>query len=252
MDAIYRQYAQEMHAEFGYLACWAPSVPLALGDVGVVTKGRFDGSTTLAALGISFKGKTQKKKFDFEYSSARSVEIRANGELGVNDNLRSSASIQFDRGGATFFQATDSTIEQIVNLVALEADLRRCLRDGLWRREYVVITSLVHTGPTVIFVSNGPGGRVDFSVRGDGLGTPLPIARAAADLAITSKTELAATVIAPEGATPLFRAGQLRRRLIGGERLRIRGPEDSDEWQFTPLGWAEMADPSEVSNDPRE
>ncbi|MEV6823440.1 hypothetical protein [Amycolatopsis sp. NPDC051102] len=238
--AIHEAYMREMYDEYGYFAMWLPSVPLALGDVGTFTGHRFDKKTTLADLGVSFRISSASDRADVEYSSSGAVSMSADGAVGVTRTVPMvSLSITFSREGATFFQARECTEQSIDNLSELASALLPLCGNRIWRPNYVVVTSLVSTGPTMVLVSKDRGARVDLALDADGLGTPLPLAKAAGNFVVTAKSGLAASVMAPDGATPLFRAASMRRKLLGGRQLEIRGGEAELDLELASVEWGD-------------
>jgi hypothetical protein len=242
MAAVHEQYTREMHEKFGYLACWLPSERLALGDVGRLSDHRFEKITTLAALGVAFSSARESFPAELEYSSPSHVAVSADATVGLSAAAALSAlSITFDRAGATFFQAADCVLESVGDLPALESSLLGLCDAGVWRSEYVVVTQVLRTGPTAILVSDQRGARIELRADTEGLTGQLPVARAAGRLSVTARSGLAASVIAPDGATPLFRAVQLRRKLLGRRRLAFRSGDDPVELELAPATWAEQA-----------
>ncbi|MFI1652001.1 hypothetical protein ACH4XT_34445 [Streptomyces avidinii] len=230
MTSIPERYTREIHTKYGYLACWLPSTRLALGDVGLLSEHGFRKVSTLDEMGIAFTRGAESKIVDLDYSSADCVAVAADTRLEVAPaGLATRLSITFDEGGATFFQASDCVQESMADLLALQAALRERYRSGAWRREYVVVTEVVRTGPTAILVSEQQGARIDLRVSAGAMGGPLAVAGALGRYTVTSRSGIAASVLAPEGATPLFRAAQLRRRLVGQPELVFRSDEDEDE-----------------------
>ncbi|MGW0750829.1 hypothetical protein [Streptomyces sp. NPDC002587] len=230
MSSIPDRYTRELHKRYGYLACWLPSTPLALGDVGLISQHRFRKVTTLDELGIPFTKDAEGKAADLDYSSADCVAVTAGTR--VDDpaaDVMTNLSITFDRRGATLFQASGCVQETIGNLLALRDALRERFAAKTWRTEYVVVTEVVRTGPTAILVSEQHGARINLRVRAGGLGGPLAVAGALGAYSVTANSGIAASVLAPDGATPLFQAVQLRKRLVGPPELVFRSDEDEDE-----------------------
>ncbi|MER7251605.1 hypothetical protein [Kribbella sp. NPDC000426] len=226
-----------MHRRFGQFACWPPNTPLALGDVGVLRRDRFDKATTLADLGIRSLPDETGTPTLLEYSSADEVRLVIDGEAraaAVLPPLEAKISISFARGGATFFQAAGAVKQSITNLPKLERELRPLLARKIWRPEWAVVTSVQRTGPTIILVSDRRDAKVEFSVSADTLGPSIPLAAAAAGIEFGSMHGVGVRVVAPEGTTPLFGAAQFRGRnrtltyRTGGVELAELGWDDVD------------------------
>ncbi|MFF2554841.1 hypothetical protein ACFVUS_27825 [Nocardia sp. NPDC058058] len=237
MDAVYEQYAREMHDRYGYFAIWLPSSRVALGDVGVFVDDRFEKITTLAALGIPFFTEPAGHVTHLDYSSAKAVQVSTEGSAALGDTSTAALTISFGRKGATFFQAAQSREEKLANLHLLEAELRRLHQLKRWSLDHLVVNTVLHTGPTVIFVSNERDAQVALDVRADLLGSPIPIAQASGQLSITRRSGLAANVVAPDGLTPLFRAVQMKKRLGRDVSIQFRG---DDEIGLVPVEWEDI------------
>jgi hypothetical protein len=109
----------------------------------------------------------------------------------------------------------------------------------------VVVTELVRTGPAVILVSSEKGAAAEVRLPAEALSEAMTIARVGGQLAVTSKSGLAARVVVSDGATPLFRAMRLRRSIAGRPRLRWRASGSVadpavDMPTLTPVTWDEF------------
>ncbi|MCA2208394.1 hypothetical protein [Nocardia rosealba] len=246
MDAVYQQYASEMHERFGFLSTWLPSGLVEPGDVGVLVEGRFEKVTTLAALGIQYTLNQPGHKGHLDYSSARTVRVNETTDLDAAGVLFSSLTINFGGSGATFLQADDTYELTIADLHLLEGELKQRYAQRQWPPEYLVVHKVLRTGPAVVFVSDERDATV--GLRLEATGGPVPIARAAARLTVTSRAGLAVNLIAPETSTPLFNAVQLRKRLGGNTYLKFRN--DAGDAGLVPLRWPTALEETAQSVDP--
>ncbi|MFC5102678.1 hypothetical protein [Kibdelosporangium philippinense] len=241
MVAIHEQYTREMYEKYGYFATWLPSTRVELGDVGTFSGHRFDKVTTLSELGVAFQSGVSSPRADLEYSSSGAVSVTTDGALGVvKSTPLASVSITFAREGATYFQASECREQAIENLAQLQTALMPLCHNGTWHPDYVVVTRLVSTGPTMILISSRGDTRVELALNADGLGTPLPLAKAAGNFVMTAKSGLAVSVLADEGSTPLFRASQMRRRVLGRRELVFRGGDDDLDLELAAVGWDDV------------
>lgn len=239
MSGLHERYMAEMHAEFGYFANWLPASPLKLGDVGVMDGNQFKRITDLSALGIGFTPGEPGPSSTMEYTSSGAVRVdhglRAETELV---QARGDVTVEFSREAATFFQAEDCVETAIADLARLETDLLALHGAGAWRPEHVVISAVVTTGPAVILVSRDQNASVKLSVRVDGLGGPVALARARADATITAARGLATSLVSTH-ITPFYRAVDLRRRITGKRRLRFRSRTDGATVRLDEVAWRE-------------
>lgn len=220
MVDIHERYTKQLYARWRYFASWLPNSPVSLGDVGVVEGRRFRRLTSLDELGVPMTPGRPGERANYQYSSAGQVSVAVGGsgsaELGT-DGPSATVSIHFKRAGATFFQAADGVEQSLTDLPGLEAQLRRRHEAGTWRREYVVVSTVVRTGPAAIFVSEERDGGVEFRVSGGLEVGPLSVAHAASALTVVRKARVAVAVVAPDGLTPLFQLGGLRARRGGDQ-----------------------------------
>ncbi|THA60167.1 hypothetical protein E6P78_27905 [Streptomyces sp. A0958] len=254
MASIPELYTREMHTKYQYLACWLPSTPMAPGDVGVLSGHTFRKLTTLAELGIPFTRNPDSPFANLNYSSTDCVAVAPGVRVGPTaDDALCTLSVTFTRDGATLFQASDCVQETLGNLPALEAALRARHENRAWRLEYVVVTEVVRTGPTAILVAEHRGAQLDLQVSASALTNPLPVASAAANCVITRRHGIAADVLVPDGATPLFRAVQLRKRPLRPYDLVFRSddddfsvtedvdePDEPEETDMVRVTWADL------------
>jgi hypothetical protein len=204
---------------------------------------RFTKRTTLADLGVPFTTDAAGGLADLEYSSRGAVAVATDAQAAAaSPGPFASLSITFSRGGATFFSAGGCTEQRIANLPGLEAALLPLCRGRIWRPEYFVVTSLVSTGPTVIVVSQDRGARIDLKLGVDVLGAPMSVARVAGNLSVISRVDVAASVLTPDGATPLFRASRMRRKLLGEQELVVRDGDRVLDLELVSAAWDDTAD----------
>jgi hypothetical protein len=219
---MYERYMREMHEKLGYFASWMPNEKISLGDVGIVQGMRFERVTSLADLGVDFVKGHPSPAADIVYSSSGQVTVAVNADGASVGVPGASVAIEFSHAGATFFQAVKCISESITNLVQLEAAVKKVRDAGNWSRKYMIVTTLLHTGPTAVLVSNQPGAKIDLSLPSGGDGPNLLLAGMAGSISVRKASGLAANVILPKGATPLFRTMGIRRKLGGRGKLSFR------------------------------
>lgn len=252
MGAIYEQYTEEMHREFGYSATWLPNVQLRLGDVGLFRRDRFERVTSLPELGVAFDISEIGDPSDLEYSSAGQVEISYRGGLGVATPAigdgHGTISVRFLRAHAILFQALGCRVRAVSDLAKLGSILATLMDNGTWRPEHAVITEIVETKSAAVLVSNQANARVDFRVDAVGPAGPLALAYAAGHPKIAAASGIAVRVIAPDGLTPLFRAAAFKSRIRRSKGLTYRGgspaagPPARNDLDFAALSYADVPD----------
>lgn len=257
MVAIYEQYTEEIHREFGYSATWLPNTQVRLGDVGFFRRDRFDRVTSLSEMGVVAAIGQPGAPSDLEYLSAGHIKFSSRTDADANPtpvtDASTTVSVLFGRAHSVVFQALASRVTAIHDLAALTAALLPLVQSGKWQRDYAVITEVVQTGPCAVLVSSQANARADFRVRVSALAGPCTLAQAATNLGMLSTSGVAVKVLAPDGLTPMFRACALRSRLRRAPRLTYRGGDDSpgsavttdlEGLELGPLGYADALPPA--------
>jgi hypothetical protein len=259
MAAIYEQYTEEIHREFGYSATWLPNTPVSVGDVGYFHRDRFQRATSLREMGVNIEVSPLGEPGDLEYLSANQVQVSwrtdaAGGPAAPVAEASAVISVVFRRAHAVVFQALGSRVRTIRDQPALAAKLLPLVDSGRWQPDYAVITEVVQTGPSAVLVSSQANARADFRVRAGTLTGPCALAQAGANLGVMSTSGLSVKILAPKGLTPLFRACAFRSRFRKPPRLTYRGgieelPEGASVARgldFGPLGYEDALPPMTV------
>ncbi|WP_188309863.1 hypothetical protein [Streptomyces sp. CBMA123] len=246
MAAIFERYTQEMRKEFGYLSAWLPTTRIDVGDVGYLDRARFDRHTSLPELGIDAATQPGRTLADLDYASRGSVAVTleesARGLPGGQD-----AEVTFSREHGVLFQARKCRTTRIADLQALGRAVLALHREGKWDAAAVVVTEVVHSGPTVILVSNQRGARIGLRAHAAApLAGALALADAATGLRVVSTQGIGVKIIEPRGLTPLFRVCGIRRRLLGDPDFEHRGEpaataeHTGEQWYFSTLTYEDL------------
>lgn len=118
---------------------------LELGDVGTLHRDRFERATSLAELGIQFRTRERDHDIDFEYASAGNASIDVTG-----DAEPARVAVSFRREYGVVFQATACRSTEIADRHTLGRTVLALAETGQWQRNWVVVTEVVTTGPTVV------------------------------------------------------------------------------------------------------
>jgi hypothetical protein len=226
MTAARDLYTREMHKKFGYFATWAPTVPLRLGDIGVLRKHDFRRVTTLAEKSIPFQVRRDASPSDLQYTSSNGVSFhfKVAGDAPVpGSTLRptdAGVSIHFQRANAIVFQALECRASSILDQEGLGKALMARVASGEREWEhYVVLTEIIEAKGATILISSGGGAVIDLAATA-GVGYPR-IADVDAHIQIVHCSNLATKVVAAARITPLFKACALKRRGLLRRRLDL-------------------------------
>jgi hypothetical protein len=212
---------------------------LAVGDIGILRRDRFEHLTSLDRLGIQLQTKRAGYPFDLEYTSKGSVDIALNTAASAqvvlasvpSGSADSHLSITFTRANAVVFMAKDCQTTGIVDRAALAAELIERYRAGNWQAELAVVTEVVSARATTILISAAAGAWIDFAAKASAQLEPSVLVDGSAGLRVSGASGIGTKIISRRGLTPLFQASGLRRRFLSQPRLATRS--EDQERSFT-------------------
>lgn len=214
-------YAKTIKQQLGYLATWLPGTPLALGDIGILKKNKFNRIGRLEDLEVDFTIRTDETKEDIEHSTegGHSITTKLAGALSPPGSslLQADAGIiiEFLKEKAIIFKATGATSPSIENQIELANNIIELFQQGKWNKDWVVITELVHAESTSVIIANSSQAKIELKVNAEGaLPLVLNIGNADLKLAPVISKDLLTEIIATEALTPLFKASKLKSKLF--------------------------------------
>jgi hypothetical protein len=226
------QYTKELFNRFHYLATWLPTVPLRLGDVGVLNSSEFQRMTTLHELGIQFKVRDGANTSDLEYYSkgAVTVRFRTAGEAQEPESdfghLGAGVSIEFKRENAFFFRAAKCRISSIEDQETIGIEIMDRYKNDKWDKNYYVVTEIVESGGATILIANQKNARVDLIMKGNLASTYFDLADVNLDFKVAFVKDIHTRIITETSLTPLFRARSVKKTLL---RSNIFRSDSSDK-----------------------
>jgi hypothetical protein len=243
-----RQYAKEIHDQFGYFPTWLPTAAIKLGEVGTISNGIFERIGTLMDFDISHTEQVDPQTGDLEYASkdAVSVEFKATGQAPAGaaaGAVGGSIAISFSRSDAVLFQASRCKTSTLANLRQVADQVLSRYRSGEWPREQVVVTEIVSCAAATVLISSGANGQMTLAVKG-GLGAnKAKLADVDGTFEVKSSSAIGLRILAQKDATPLFKASGIKTSLLpwGDPSFRTRAV-DSD-LQLAPLDYQELVGP---------
>ncbi|MDX3611292.1 hypothetical protein [Streptomyces europaeiscabiei] len=213
------------------LPVWLPGTPMELGDVGRFTTSGWTKFTTLADLNVQFTAAPEGTEGDFEYASSDGVRrdralSPVKADAGVA-SARGDVTYRFEREGAFVMRATAATVHRMDRLLDVEEAVLELYRRKKWRRDWVLVTEVVVSGPSLVLVSAG--GQAEVTVRVKGSTTALPgvaSASAAAHFEVEERTNMAAAFHGPQRTAVLWRGFHVVDPLFRKPEFAERGEED--------------------------
>jgi hypothetical protein len=207
--SAFAAYITEVYDDLGYLPVWPPAATIELGDIGRLdNSGRFVKLTDLKKLGVNFSVERGGGGGNWSYRSKGAVTLKTEADGKV---LK--VKVTFGESDAVLFDLKGVRLKNISYLGSLEKDLNRLDELGNWKRDYVVITSVVSAKQLVLLVSKSHKSEIEFS----GNSSVLPMSlhqNIAAGLTITNESEMATTIVEAGNLTPLFTASKLHISMV--------------------------------------
>lgn len=216
-----KKYTRELRQQFGYLATWLPGVPLALGDIGILKRNTFTKISNLSNFDIDFKIEKDPTKSDLEYTSKGAVSIttKASGTVApqgsVLGEVDAGITVEFSKDKAILFKANGTSSPIIEDQILLGRKILSLYKKGQWDKDWVVITELVQADSASILISSSSTGKIELKATGELKTANMDIADADLGLELSFSRDLSTKIIAENSLTPLFRAMQVKGRLLG-------------------------------------
>ena len=251
MNPVYRQYTEELHDKFGYLATWLPNTKLKLGDVGFLKRDRFELITTIDDLGLHTQSRDIGGAADYQYISSEGASINfdvsgaAPTAVGpITHSAAAKVSVVFARANAVVFLATGCKTVSIERHDILGRTILERFKAGSWDKDYVVITELVTASSATILISATDSAQVDLDSKATVAATGLSLADVNAGFTIRSSSGVATQILAASEITPLFRASAIRRHIFSSPsfdtRSGISTPRNENEDVFGDIDYRDL------------
>jgi hypothetical protein len=231
--SIRDQYVREVSSQFGYLATWAPNLPIKLGQVGLLRDRVFLPRTDLQTLGVTAGVPlTSPGPADISFSSATgvSVSFKAEGAASLPGSsipqAKAGITVEFSRKASTLFELSGTTISVFQNIEQVGNDIKR-LYDAdrsKWDTDWIAIVEVVEAKSGTILISSEDNAKIEFSIGAQVDAASIKLSDANLGLAISSFRNLSTRVVASSGLTPLYRAIRLNRGFFGDTDIGPASP----------------------------
>lgn len=229
-----KKYTREIKEQFGYLATWLPSTPLALGDIGILRNNQFTKISNLSDFGIQFEIEPDETKSDIEHSSKGAVSIttKASGTVAPQGSalaeVDAGITVEFSKENAILFKANGTTSPSIKDQIALGKTIIDLYKEGKWDKDWSVITEKVDAESATILISSSSSGKIELKAKGEIKAAKLDIADAALGFELTFSKDLSTKIIGEESLTPLFKASKVNSRLFNPPIFKINKVRSMD------------------------
>jgi hypothetical protein len=214
MAKAWKVYTKEMAKKFGYLATWAPGVPLKVGDIGILRQNLFRRIGGLEDCKISFEVRADTSPTSLSHVSDGKVTInfKPEGALSLPNSvlkqIQAGFTIEFSNENAIVFEANGCLNPSIQDQITLGQKIIDLYIKGQWNKDWVVITELVKTDSATVLISAAKEAKIEISVSGSISATNINLGDASANMKIEYMRNMHTRIIAEKGQslTPLFRA----------------------------------------------
>jgi hypothetical protein len=213
-------YTTSVRKHLRTLAAWPPDRIVRIGDVGTLDRDRFQHWTTLRAIGIPAGGVREIEQPGFEHLTiAGDVTVEfdtgagSDAALEVVASARGSAEVSFLKEGAILLDMGPRRTTFVEDLQALKRRIVARWEQNRWEPEWCVVVEVTVTDATTVAISNVEGASLHLTAAAEiAPGPALSLANASLGLMADSNSGVDYSMIAEEGATPLFRALRLKER----------------------------------------
>jgi hypothetical protein len=231
-------YTTELSRELRYLAMWTPGVPVQLGAIGSIANDHvFTPLSSIESFGIKYEDSTSHGETSLSFTSQGSVDVRFKAAGQTSDlvpsvpTAQAGIGVSFKREFATVFRADALTHHQIADQLHLAREILSLVRAGEWDRNWVFVTHVVEADSTTALVSNTRDAAVEFALGAGVASGGLDLLQAEFKPRVAATRDMAVTMVASGGLTPLFRASRVKRRwFVGSPQVRAAYAGDVEQF----------------------
>jgi hypothetical protein len=216
----YERYTDEISRALGYLGTWMPQETLRLGDIGAMVNRTIEVSETLAALGVQFEERADENLGDWGFASSGAVTLSAETDLkaGVPATVPVGAiggELRFSHDHAVFFRMEEAHVRRIDNLDEVRDAILKLADAGKWKRDWLVVTQLWEAQRCTAMLAGSNDASARVVVHASALPGVNDVASGTARVAVAHHSGMDVDAVITGGATPLYRAHRVVRRVSG-------------------------------------
>jgi hypothetical protein len=238
-------YTTSVRKHLRTLAAWPPDRIVRIGDVGTLDGDRFQHWTTLRAIGIAPGPTRDVEQPGFEHLTIAG-DVRVQFEAGAGSDAvlqvlgsaRGGAAVSFSKEGAILLDMGPRRTTFVEDLHGLKRRVVASWEQGRWEPEWCVVVEVTVTDATTVMISNAKDASLHLTAAAEiAPGPALSLANTSLGLTADNNSGVDYSMIAEEGATPLFKALRLK------ERFWTATPKVSLEGVATAAGEDPFVDP---------
>lgn len=230
MASPIKLYHDEMHKNLGYFATWLPASILEIGDIGVLTGGRFRKVASLKELGIKESPLREGVPQNVSYSaSAKRGSSLAAGAGTVVPVGKAELSIQFSSEGGFIFEAAGLKNIELAEKQAVFSQIVDAYDRGEWQKDWLLVEALYQANCATIIVSEDNSSEIVLKAEANVPLGGLPLADPKLGLSVSSSNGKIVHVVAADNLRPLYSCLRVRDRFFGGASVEpVRGAAQAD------------------------
>lgn len=210
-----KSYTKQMANKFGYYATWFPTVPLKLGDYGIMQKKYlFVRVGNVHDLGIKFNKRidTTANSIDYQTSDSVSMDITVGADTKLpNTPISTKIDFTFKKENSVVFKAKGVKSHSIEDQGKLGKEIVKLFANQKWNKKHRVITELVPADSTTIIIASSKSSKLELTASGD-ISASIDIANAKLGLRVVKAHGMSYTEIAKKGLVPLFRLSGIKKK----------------------------------------
>jgi hypothetical protein len=234
---MWKSYTDQLYRGLDRLASWPPSNRAHVGDVASFEGRSLELRTTLAELGVEAGALAGKEVRDLGWASTGTVVVNPSlaGAAPLDPAAAGEAelSVEFKAEHAIMMRAEQAREDSLDRLERVRRELLRLHEDGIWQREWVLVTHAVRAERLIALISSDREASAQLRLSG-GMATEAgALARVAGKVTVTQTTGMAFEELGVLDATPLYQAVRVQERPLRGDRVKRVGkrgrarPEES-------------------------
>jgi len=150
-----------------------PTRPIKLGDYGVMRFGYFERIGFIKDLihDADFSIVLDDSSSSENFKSSNDISVKSIAKGGVDNAgvVKVNATLQFEFGSSNsvYFSAAGVLYNQIDNLKELGDKIIKAYKDGIWKKDYVVVSRLMSSENVVILISGSSDCKIDVEAGAD-------------------------------------------------------------------------------------
>ncbi|WP_432097871.1 hypothetical protein [Streptomyces sp. WAC 04229] len=232
-----KKYIEEMRATISgrIQPSWPVFARPNLGDVGVLRDGEFERKGTFEELyGVRVASRPAPDSTSrFHCDSSGSVRLHTTMGAGAGGVTDASLALDFDRADAVLFHAIGCRSQEIENIHEVEARMKERHAQGLWPRNYVVVTEVTLAERTTVLMSDADGDRVELKAAAAPGLAGFDLLTSSLGVSWVGGTSTTLQILSEGDLVPLYRVRGMVRRLMRDAEPSFLGGKDAEpdvEW----------------------